>query len=55
MIERVIKGLGGEDVVELIPETDKDVAVLRDLALKAALDDRDSFADDEGAAETVEP
>ena len=50
MIEREVRGLDGKITTELIPENEKDVETLRRLAQMAAVDVRDSFADDpEGA------
>lgn len=49
MIRREIKGRNGKIIIELIPETDEDIAELQRMADEQSIDDRHSFADDPAA------
>jgi hypothetical protein len=49
MIRREIVGKNGKVIIELIPETDEDIAELERMADKQDIDRRDSFADDPDA------
>jgi hypothetical protein len=55
MIRREIKGRNGKTIIELIPETDEDIAKLQRMADKQDIDDRHSFADDPAAWNTGKP
>lgn len=46
MIRREVVGVNGKRIVELIPETEEDVAELERMASEQGIDQRDSFADD---------
>lgn len=49
MIRREITGKNGKTIVELIPETDEDLAELERMAAEQDIDQRESFADDPDA------
>lgn len=46
MIRRNITGKNGKTIVELIPETEEDMAELERMAKEQEIDQRESFADD---------
>lgn len=51
MIRREVIGKNGKVIIELIPETEEDIAELERIAEQQDVDQRDSFADDPSAWE----
>lgn len=51
MIRREAIGVNGKRIIELIPETEEDIAELARMAEQQDIDQRDSFADDPAAWE----
>lgn len=49
MIRRNVVGKNGKTIIELIPETEEDVAELERMVKEQPVDNRDSFADDPAA------
>lgn len=49
MIRREIFGKNGKVIIELMPETEEDIAELERMAAEQDIDRRESFSDDPGA------